>query len=71
MPPTDRPWLPIAAVAMTLILWASAFVAIRHLGRHLHRRPLSLGRLVVGSLALGAVAVSRVCRGPVAVTGSA
>ena len=24
-------WLPVAAVGVTLVLWASAFVAIRHL----------------------------------------
>ena len=28
-----RTWLPLAAVAVTLVLWASAFVAIRHLGK--------------------------------------
>ena len=59
MPLTDRPWLPIAAVATTLVLWASAFVAIRHLGGTYSAGSLSLGRLVVGSIALGAVAVSR------------
>ena len=59
MPVTDRPWLPIAAVATTLTLWASAFVAIRHLGGTFSAGSLSLGRLVVGSVALGAVAVSR------------
>jgi drug/metabolite transporter (DMT)-like permease len=59
VPPTDRPWLPLAAVATTLTLWASAFVAIRHLGGTFSAGSLSLGRLVVGSLALGTVAVSR------------
>jgi drug/metabolite transporter (DMT)-like permease len=59
VPLTDRPWLPIAAVATTLVLWASAFVAIRHLGGTFSAGSLSLGRLVVGSIALGAVAVSR------------
>jgi drug/metabolite transporter (DMT)-like permease len=59
VPPSDRPWLPVAAVATTLLLWASAFVAIRHLGHDFSAGSLSLGRLVVGSLALGAVAVSR------------
>jgi drug/metabolite transporter (DMT)-like permease len=59
VPPTDRPWLPIAAVAITLTLWASAFVAIRHLGGTFTSGSLSLGRLLVGSVALGAVAVSR------------
>jgi len=56
---SDRPWLPVAAVATTLLFWASAFVAIRHLGPDFSAGALSLGRLVVGSIALGAVAVSR------------
>jgi drug/metabolite transporter (DMT)-like permease len=54
-----RSWLPVAAVAVTLVLWASAFVAIRHLAHDFSAGSLSLGRLLVGSLALGAVAVSR------------
>jgi drug/metabolite transporter (DMT)-like permease len=56
---SDRPWLPVAAIATTLLLWASAFVAIRHLGQDFSAGGLSLGRLVVGSIALGIVAVSR------------
>ncbi len=59
MPLSDRPWLPVAAIATTLLLWASAFVAIRHLGHDFSAGGLSLGRLVVGSIALGIVAVSR------------
>jgi drug/metabolite transporter (DMT)-like permease len=59
VPLSDRPWLPLAAVATTLLLWASAFVAIRHLGQDFSAGALSLGRLLIGSLALGAVAVSR------------
>ena len=43
------------AVAVTLLLWSSAFVAIRHLGQHFSPGALSLGRLLVGSVALGAV----------------
>jgi drug/metabolite transporter (DMT)-like permease len=46
-------------VAVTLVLWASAFVAIRHLGPDFSPGALSLGRLVVGTLCLGAVALSR------------
>src|SRR3954451_6559504 len=56
---SERPWVPVAAVAVTLIFWASAFVAIRHLGGTFTAGSLSLGRLIVGSLALGAVALSR------------
>jgi drug/metabolite transporter (DMT)-like permease len=52
-------WLPLAAVAVTLLLWASAFVAIRYLGDDFSPGALSLGRLVVGSLCLGVVALSR------------
>ncbi|MCW2765790.1 MAG: protein of unknown function transrane [Nocardioides sp.] len=54
-----RSWLPVAAVAVTLLLWASAFVAIRHLGHDFSPGALSLGRLLVGSLCLGVVALSR------------
>lgn len=50
------PWVPVAAVGCTLVLWSSAFVAIRHLGRDFSPGALSLGRLLVGSLALGIVA---------------
>jgi len=53
-PPT---WLPLAAVGVTLVLWASAFVAIRHLAGDFSAGALSLGRLLVGSLCLGAVAL--------------
>ncbi len=52
-------WLPPAAVGVTLVLWASAFVAVRHLADTFSAGSLSLGRLVVGSLCLGVVALSR------------
>lgn len=52
-------WLPIAAVASTLALWASAFVAIRHLSEDFSAGPLSLGRLVVGAIALAGIALPR------------
>jgi drug/metabolite transporter (DMT)-like permease len=55
-PPT---WLPLAAVSVTLLLWASAFVAIRHLAGTFSPGSLSLGRLLVGSVCLGAVALGR------------
>jgi drug/metabolite transporter (DMT)-like permease len=57
--PAMAPWLPLAAVSVTLLLWASAFVAIRHLADILSPGALSLGRLLVGSLCLGVVALSR------------
>ena len=52
-------WLPLAAVGVTLVLWASAFVAIRHLAGEFEAGSLSLGRLLVGSFCLGVVALSR------------
>ena len=53
-PGAARPaaWLPVAAMAVTLLLWASAFVAIRHLGHDVTPGALSLGRLLVAALAL-------------------
>jgi drug/metabolite transporter (DMT)-like permease len=56
---TPPAWLPLAAVGVTLVLWASAFVAIRHLAGAFGAGSLSLGRLLVGSLCLGVVALSR------------
>ena len=57
-------WLPLAAVAVTLVLWASAFVAIRHLAGTFSPGALSLGRLLIGSVCLGVVAVSRGLKRP-------
>ena len=45
-------WLPVSALGVTLVLWASAFVAIRHLGHDVTPGALSLGRLLVGALVL-------------------
>jgi drug/metabolite transporter (DMT)-like permease len=42
----------VAAVLVTTILWASAFVAIRDVRSHYAAAPLALGRLIVGSVAL-------------------
>ncbi|HET9720839.1 MAG TPA: DMT family transporter [Solirubrobacteraceae bacterium] len=47
------------AVLSTLLLWASAFVAIRFAGRQFGPGELALGRLLVGSLALGVLVVAR------------
>ncbi len=58
-PAPERTWLPVAAVAVTLLLWASAFVAIRHLGPDFSPGALSLGRLLVGALCLAVAALSR------------
>jgi drug/metabolite transporter (DMT)-like permease len=50
----------VLAVVVTVLAWASAFVVIRAVGAHYAPGPLALGRLLVGTLALGAsVLVSR------------
>jgi drug/metabolite transporter (DMT)-like permease len=53
-PPT---WQPLAAIGTTLLLWASAFVAIRHLGHDVSPGALSLGRLLVAAVALSLLLV--------------
>jgi drug/metabolite transporter (DMT)-like permease len=58
-PKTAPTWLPLAAVACTLLFWASAFVAIRHLGDDFSAGALSLGRLLVGAVCLAVMALSR------------
>jgi drug/metabolite transporter (DMT)-like permease len=57
--------LALAAAGVTVLLWASAFVAIRHVGREISPGPLTLGRLVVGSVVLGTVVLARGARWPV------
>ncbi len=52
-----RTWLVPAAVVVVLVVWASAFIAIRALADSVSPGPLALGRLLVGSLALGVVAL--------------
>lgn len=60
MPQKTAPsWLPLAAVGCTLVFWASAFVAIRHLGDDFSAGALSLGRLLVASACLAVMALSR------------
>jgi len=63
-PATARPLLPIGAAAVTLALWASAFVAIRHLGHGISPGALSLGRLLVAAAAIGALLLTRERRWP-------
>ena len=48
-----------AAVGVTLVVWASAFVAIRALGESFSPGPMALLRLVAGSLALTVVVLVR------------
>src|SRR3954447_1887849 len=56
---SPRSALPLAAALVTVVLWASAFVAIRHVGHVISPGPLTLGRLLVGSLVLGAMMLTR------------
>jgi drug/metabolite transporter (DMT)-like permease len=48
-----------AAAGVTVLLWASAFVGIRAAAEDLSAGPLTLGRLVVGAVALGALVALR------------
>ena len=50
--PASTSWRVLAAAGFTVVAWASAFVVIRFVGRDYSPGALSLGRLVVGSLAL-------------------
>ncbi|MQY38843.1 putative amino-acid metabolite efflux pump [Streptomyces sp. RB17] len=47
--------LPAGAAVVTVVLWASAFVAIRSAGQEYSPGALALGRLASGALALGVV----------------
>jgi drug/metabolite transporter (DMT)-like permease len=51
--------LSYGAVGLTVALWASAFVAIRYADRSLSPGALALGRLLVGSAALGLLVLAR------------
>jgi drug/metabolite transporter (DMT)-like permease len=54
VPASRYRWSALAAVAITVFAWASAFVAIRAVGASYEPGPMTLGRLLIGSLALGA-----------------
>jgi drug/metabolite transporter (DMT)-like permease len=54
---TDR--MALAAGLVTVTLWGSSFVAIRHAGRTLSPGSLALGRLVVSVVVLGVAAAVR------------
>ncbi len=51
--------LTAAAVAISVTLWASAFVGIRSAGAQFGAGPLALGRLLVGCVVLGALTLAR------------
>ncbi len=56
-PPVD--WRVLGAVVFTVLAWASAFVVIRFVAYDFTPGGLSLGRLLVGSLALTAMTTGR------------
>ncbi len=56
------PWTVAGAVVVTLVLWASAFVAIRAVGDSFSPAPMALLRLAVGSVALTAFVALRARR---------
>ncbi|CAM3529008.1 DMT family transporter [Nocardioides zeicaulis] len=47
---SPAPWLPVAAGAVTLVMWASAFVVIRHVAGDVSPGALGAGRLLVAAL---------------------
>ncbi|MGH3463955.1 MAG: DMT family transporter [Kribbellaceae bacterium] len=57
--PTRTSLLAAAAALTTVVLWASAFVAIRHVGNEVSPGALALGRLVIGSVLLGVLLFTR------------
>src|SRR3954447_25880608 len=54
-----RQALVLGAALTTVVLWASAFVGIRAAGKDLSAGSLTLARLLVGTLALTALAVAK------------
>jgi drug/metabolite transporter (DMT)-like permease len=61
---TRREFLATSAALVTVVLWAAAFVAIRHVGHEYSPGALTLGRLLVGSVLLGAFVFVRARREP-------
>lgn len=55
-PPVTNRFLVPAAAAVTVVLWASAFIGIRAAGHDFSPGPLALGRMFVGALALTVIA---------------
>jgi len=55
--------LGVAAVAITVVLWASAFVGIRAIGPSFSPGSLTLGRLAVAAVVLGAVVLPQLLKG--------
>ncbi len=59
--PTSRPVSPpvLAAVAVTVLAWASAFIGIRAVGTDVSPGALALGRLLVGTAVLALLSLGR------------
>jgi drug/metabolite transporter (DMT)-like permease len=57
--PSRATLLLIVAIAFTLVAWASAFIVIRGVVPYVSGGAMALARLVVGSLALGAIVLAR------------
>ena len=51
--------LPLLAALVSVVLWSAAFVGIRVAGRSFSPGSIALGRLVIGTVLLGAMALSR------------
>ncbi|UPK75398.1 DMT family transporter [Nocardioidaceae bacterium SCSIO 66511] len=55
----ERPYLAWAAAGTTVLMWASAFVAIRAIGDSFDPGELAFGRILVATLALGVIVAIR------------
>jgi drug/metabolite transporter (DMT)-like permease len=53
----QKEWPALAAAAVTVVLWASAFVSIRSAGSAYSPGALALGRLLTGALVLAAISL--------------
>lgn len=54
--------LGVAAMVVTVVLWASAFVGIRAIGPHFSPGPLTLGRLAIAAVVLAFLVVPQLLR---------
>lgn len=57
--PSTVGWKVLTAMLIVLVLWASAFIAIRGIGDALSPGPIALGRQLVGATVLVAIAIWR------------
>ena len=60
--PSRAKALGVAAVVITVVLWASAFVGIRAIGPSFSPGSLTLGRLAVAAVVLGALVVPQLAK---------